>query len=171
MTLSEKRQKEILRLAREGGNELSEAISLGEEEAARHLRKIRREIADFLESCSNKDELDFFAENWSRDGNEKLIHSLIKNPHADAGTLLRIYWYSDPEFYYGDYRSAAELEEGFDRDVFATLLAIERRITQSEYKTASIPFDPKNHVTMWDQRLEFARPIPDVMYQPIVGGK
>ena len=48
-----------------------------------------------------------------------------------------------------------------------TLERIERRITSSEYKTAAVPFDPKNHVTMRDRRSEFARPIPEIMYQAI----
>jgi hypothetical protein len=88
---------------------------------------------------------------------------------VDAGTLLRLYWYSDPEFYYSEYDSAEEVDEGFERDVFITLLTIERRITQGDYRTASVPFDPKNWITMRDRRAEFARPIPDVMYQPIPG--
>ena len=171
MPLSKKRQEEILRLTYEGGAELTEAISRGKKETAKHLRKIRREITEFLKNCTDKQELDFFAANWNRDGNEKPIHQLIKNPHVDAGTLLRVYWYSDPEYYYAAHRSASELDEGFERDVFTTLQRIERRITKSEYKTASIPFDPKNHITMWDRRPEFARQIPEIMYQPITGRK
>jgi Domain of unknown function (DUF4274) len=93
---------------------------------------------------------------------------LIKNPHADAGTLLRLFWYADPEYYYSQYRSAAELD-GFERDVFTSLLRIEGRTTKSEYETAAIPFDPKAHISMWDRRSEFARKIPEFMYQPIPG--
>lgn len=169
MALSETRQKEILHLTYEGGDELTQAIALGEKETAEHLQKIRREIAAFLRTCTNKDELDFFAENWARDGREGPIHELIRNPHVDAGTLLRVYWYSDPEFYYQDYRSASELEEGTDRDIFITLEGIEARIVNSEYQTASIPFDPRIHVTMRDRHSEFARRIPEIMFQPITG--
>lgn len=169
MALSERRQKEIMRLVHEGGDELSQAIALGEKETEKHLQKIRGEIADFLKTCTNKEELDFFAENWARDGREKPIHQLIENPYVDAGTLLRVFWLSDPEYFYEGTRTASEIANEDERDIFLTLETIERRITQSEYKTASIPFDPKNWITMWDERSEFARPIPAVMYQPITG--
>jgi len=169
MPLPEKRQKEIMRLVHEGGDELTQAIDLGEKEAEKHLEKIGREIADFLKTCTIKEELDLFAENWTRDGREKPIHQLIENPHVDAGTLLRVFWLSDPEYFYISTRSASEIDVEYERDIFTTLETIERRITQSEYKTASIPFDPTNWITMWDRRAEFARPIPEVMYQPITG--
>jgi hypothetical protein len=158
-----------MRLVHEGGDELTQAIALGEKETEKHLQGIRREIADFLKTCTSKEELDFFAENWTRDGREKPIHQLIENPHVDAGTLLRVFWLSDPEYFYESARSASEIANEGERDIFVTLETIERRLTQSEYKTASIPFDPKNWITMWDRRSEFARPIPEVMYQPITG--
>lgn len=171
MTLSTKRRQEIMRLVHEGGEELTEAMALGEQATEKHLEKIRREIADFLKTCTDKEELDFFAEKWTRDGRVEPIHYLIENPQVDAGTLLRLYWYSDPEYYYLHHRSASDLDEGSERDVFATLERIERRITTPEFRTASIPFDPGSHVTMRDRRSAFARPIPEVMYRPIPGEK
>ena len=120
MALSEKRQQEILRLTCEGGDELTQAISLGEKETEKHLQEIRREIADFLKTCTNKEELDFFAENWTRDGREKPIHQLIENPHVDAGTLLRVFWLSDPEYFYEFTRSASEIDDAGERDIFTT---------------------------------------------------
>lgn len=169
MALSEKRQQEIMRLVREGGDELTEAMSRGKEATAEHLRKIHGEIADFLSTCADREELDFFAEHWARDGREGPIHRLIDNPHVDAGTLLRLYWYSDPEYFYSEYGSPEEADDDSERDVYVTLQRIESRITRSEYKTASIPFDPTSHVTMRGRRSEFARPIPDALYQPIPG--
>jgi len=169
MALPEKRRQELMRLVHEGGEELSEAIARGEQETKRHLEKIHREISEFLKTCTDKEELDFFAENWTRDGREKPIHELVANPHVDAGTLLRLYWYSDPEFFFTECRSAEELTDVTERDIFITLERIERRLTGSEYKTATIPFDPGPHITMRDRRSELARPIPDVMYQRITG--
>ena len=169
MPLSEKRQQEIMRLVHEGGAELTQAIELGQETTEKHLAKIHREIADFLKTSIDKEELDFFAENWARDGREKPIHQLIANPHVDAGTLLRIFWLSDPEFFYESAGSAAEIDDEGERDIFTTLETIERRITQSEYKTASIPFDPKNWITMRDEYPGFARPIPEILFRPITG--
>jgi hypothetical protein len=170
MALSKQRQTEIMRLVHEGGDELTHAISLGERETEKHLEAIHREISDFLKTCQDKDELDFFAENWTRDGREGPIHQLIQNPHVDAGTLLRIYWYSDPEYYFEE---CASSEEGpaYEQDVVKTLETIERRFLKSEFKTSSIPFDPAPHVTMQDRHAEFARPIPPIMLQPIPGRK
>jgi hypothetical protein len=170
MALSAKRQQEIMRLVGEGSGDLQRDLMLAlDEQEKQHLRKLHRELTDFLSTCTSAEELDFFAENWARDGREKPIHALIENPHVDAGTLLRLYWYSDPEYYYSEYRSASEPDSLSDRDVFTTLERIERRMTRSEFKTASVPFDPKGHITMPDGRSEFLRPIPEVMYQPITG--
>lgn len=169
MALSEKRQQEIRGLVGQGSGDLELDEQLALEEEKPHLRKLHRERADFLRTCTSAEELDFFAENWARDGREKPIHALIENPHVDAGTLLRLFWYSDPEYYYSQYRSASETDDSTDSDIFTTLEGIERRITKSEYKTASVPFDPKGHITMSDRRSAFARAIPEVMYQPITG--
>jgi hypothetical protein len=169
MPLSEKRRQEITRLIYEGAEELTEAMSLGEQETKRHLERIHAEITAFLATSTSPEELDFFAENWTRDGREKPIHQLIENPHVDAGTLLRLYWCSDPEYYYSSYRSASEVEHASDREVFQTLERIEHRITRSEYRTASIPFDPAPHVTMPEGLPNSARRIPGVMYRPISG--
>ncbi len=122
-----------------------------------------------LRTCTSAEELDFFAEHWARDGREKPINALVDNPHTDAGTLLRLYWYSDPEYFYSEYGSAADADGVTERDIFTTLERIERRITRSEFKTASIPFDPTGHITMSDRGSEFARPIPEVMYRPVTG--
>lgn len=169
MALSEQRQQEIMKLVGQGSGDLErdEQFALDEEKPL--LRKLHRERTDFLRTCTSAEELDFFAENWARDGREKPIHALIENPHVDAGTLLRLFWYSDPEFFYESARSSSEIADAGERDIFFTLETIERRITQSEYKTASIPFDPRRHVTMADSGEELARPIPEVMYRPITG--
>ncbi len=150
-----------------GDLELDEQFALDEEKP--QLRKLHRERADFLQTCTSAEELDFFAANWARDGREKPIHALVENPHVDAGTLLRLFWYSDPEFFYESARSASEIADVGERDIFFTLEIIEHRITQSKYKTASIPFDPRRHVTMSDSGEVLARPIPEVMYKPITG--
>ena len=167
MALSKKRQKEIMRLVYEGEDELSAAMDRGEKETQLYLRVIRKEISDFLANCEDKTELDFFAMNWNRDGNEKPIHQLIKNPYVDAGTLLRLYWQSCPEDYYLFYRVAADVDEGFERDVFQTLRRIEARMLKSDYKTSSVTFDPTSHISMSDQYSDFARQIPPIMFEAI----
>jgi len=169
MALSKKRQNESLRLTLQGGDELTLAIESGESAYRKHMRSINRETNAFLDSCTDKRELDFFAENWNWDGDVKPILRLIKNSYVDAGSLLRMYWYGCPEDYYLFHRSANELDPGFERDVYNVLRRIERRIVKSEYKSASIGFDPTPHVSMPDRHNEFARSIPEIMFKPIKG--
>ena len=181
--LSKRRRKEIIRLTDEGGDELTAAIEQGEAlmrkksrkagEALidKFLRQMDREIKEFLRTTTNKDELQYFAENCHWESNTRPLLELVKNPHIDAGTLLQMYWYGCPEDYYLFHKSASEIKSEFERYVFRVLRHIERRIVKSEYKTASIPFDPTGRISMWDRRDEFARQIPDVMYQPISGQK
>lgn len=170
MALSESRKQEIIQLVGEGSGdlELDERLTRDEQQK-QHLRELHRKREEFLRKCTSAEELDFFAANWERDGREKPIHLLIDNPHTDAGTLLRLYWYTDPEYFYSEYESAAEADDPTERDLFTTLERIERRITGSEYKTASIPFDPAKHVKMSGDGSQLAKPIPPVMYQPITG--
>lgn len=168
--LSKRRQEEILRLTYEGGDELTAAIEQGDKAAAKFLRQIEREISEFLKTTTNRHELQFFADNWHWDANTRPMLKLVKNPHIDAGTLLQIFWHGCPEDYYLFHESLSEIDNEFDRYVFQVLRHIERRIVKSDYKTASIPFDPTNSISMRDRRDEFARQIPDVMYEPVAGG-
>ncbi len=181
--LSRRRRKEIIRLVDEGGDELAAAIEQGEALMRKKsrkagqalidkfLRQMDREIKGFLRTTTDKDELQYFAENWHWESNTRPLLELVKNPHIDAGTLLQVYWCGCPEDYYLFHKSASEIESEFERYVFRVLRHIERRIVQSEYETASIPFDPTDRISMWDRRDEFARLIPDLMYQPISGKK
>lgn len=181
MAISKKRQAEIMWLASEGGEERTAAIEQTNELLRTRTRKAAREQFDkfqkqvdqkinrFIKTCKDKDELHFFFRNWNWDGNVKPILKLIENPHLDAGTLLWIYWYACPEDYYLFYSSASEVDAGFERDVFNVIRRVERRFVKGDYKTASIVFDPKKHISMWDRREEFARQIPEIMYQPITG--
>ena len=169
MALSKKRQSEILRLTLQGGEELTAAIEAGESAYRKHIRKINREINEFVTTCDDKRELDFFAQNWSWDGNVKPILKLVKNPNVDAGTLLRMYWCACPEDYYLFHRSASELDAGFERDVFTVIRRIETRIVKGNFETATIPFDPTPWVSMPERHEEFSRSIPEMMFKPITG--
>ncbi len=136
---------------------------------AKYQRKMDREIKEFLKTTTNKDELQYFAENWNWDSGTTPMLELVKNPNTDAGTLLQVYWYGCPEDYYLFHKSLSDIDSEFDRYVFRVLRHAERRIVNSDYNTASIPFDPSGHSSMWDRRDEFARQVPDIMYQPISG--
>ena len=177
--LAKSRRTEIIRLVDEGGDELtgvmeqSEALmrkksrKAGEVLIDKFLRQIDRETKKFLRTTTSKDELQYFAENVRWDANTRPLLELVKNPHIDAGTLLQLYWFGCPEDYYLFHKLVSEIDSEFERYVFRVLRHIERRIVKSEYKTASISFDPTSHISMWDRRDEFARKIPDILYQPI----
>lgn len=169
--LSQRRREEIMRLVYEGGEELTAAMDQGEKAIAKFLRQMEREIKNFLKTTTNKEELQYFAENWHWEANTRPLLELVRNPHIDAGTLLQLYWYGCPEDYYLFHQSASEIESEFERYVFRVLRQIESRFVRSDYKTASFPFDPTDRISMWDRRDEFARQIPEVMYQPISGRK
>ena len=181
--LSKRRRREIICLVEEGGAELTAVIEQGEALMRKKsrksgqalidkfLRQMDRQIKEFLRTTTNKDELQYFAENWHWEANTRPLLELVKSPHIDAGTLLQTYWHGCPEDYYLHYKSVSEIESEFESYVFRVLRHIERRIVKSEYKTASISFDPTKHISMNDRRDEFARQIPDAMYQPISGRK
>lgn len=129
--------------------------------------KINREIDDFVTHCTDKFELDYFAEEWPRDGDIKPIVKLVQNPFTDAGTLLWNYWNSSVEDYYLFNKVASELEPGFERDVFTLLRRCEKRIVSGDHRSAVIPFDPTLRISMPERHAEFARQIPAEMFVPV----
>src|SRR5688500_11227055 len=126
--MDKQREKEILRLAYQGGAELTDAFAKGGKKAeAEFLRRIRRETSEFLQTCQDREELHVFATNWRWGGGVKPIFELLKNPHVDAGTLLEMFWNAAPEDYYSEYRTLSEVDGEFERDVYRALRQIERR--------------------------------------------
>ena len=172
MALSEKRQQEILSLIGQGsggvwlpGTGRKARARRGEAASSETAPGACRLLADLHQRRGTR----LLRRELGAGRPGEADPRLIENPHVDAGTLLRLFWYSDPEFFYESARSAAEVADAGERDIFLTLETIERKITHSEYKTASIPFDPRRHVTMANSGEELARPIPAVMYKPITG--
>ena len=148
MALSKQRTEEIFQLTLRGGGS-------------------DRDAQKFVTSCTDYEELHFFAEQYNWDGDVKPIKKLIKNPNVDGGTLLYLYWYACPEDYYLFYRDAKEVERGYERDVFTVIRDIEQRIENRDYRTASIPFDPRSRISMRERHGEFARQIPPLMMEPL----
>lgn len=169
--LTQRRQAELLRLAYEGGADLTAAYDQSEKAGDKFRREVHREIMQFLKETTNKHELQFFADNWHWDSGSKPLLELAKHSHVDAGTLLQIFWNGSAEDYYLFHRAAADIDDEFERAVFQVFLQIERRFVKGDIKTSTIPFDPTDRITLQDRRGEFARPMPDVMYQPISAGK
>jgi hypothetical protein len=148
MALSKQRSEEIFNLTLRGGESEKDADK-------------------FVSSCTNSEELHFFAEHYNWDGDVKPIRRLIKNPNVDGGTLLYLYWYACPEDYYLFHKDAKDVERGYERDVFNVIREIERRIVDGDFRTASVPFDPRPRISMRERHREFAREIPTVMMEPL----
>ena len=169
MAISRRRQQEIVNLAIPGVPPETPEHLWNDDSALKPLIQAadRNRIA-WLKSATAPKELHLFAENWHWDGGGgKPLQHLIANPHCDAGTMLMLFWLGGAEDYYFQYSTIQKIDGEFDREIFRLLRQIERRIVKSDYATARIPFDPALFISMFDRRDEFARAIPDVMYEPI----
>ncbi|MCA9048368.1 MAG: DUF4274 domain-containing protein, partial [Planctomycetaceae bacterium] len=123
---------------------------------------------EWLESATDADELHFFAENWHWDGGGGApLLPLVENPHCDAGTMLMLFWHGGGEDSYFQYNEVEDIDREFDREVHHLLRRIEKKLVSKDYATADIRFDPGSFISMRDRRDEFARQIPEFLYQPI----
>src|SRR5688572_31237994 len=115
MALSEKRQQEILSLVGQGSGGVWRPGT---------GRKVRARRGEAASSGTAPGACRLLADLHQRRGTRLLRRELgagrpgeadprlIENPHVDAGTLLRLFWYSDPEYYYSQYRSTSETDDG-----------------------------------------------------------
>lgn len=181
--LSKRRREEIMQLVYQEDEERpaierqaqalleSKSWKKGQELWGKYHKKMKRRTMNFVKQATDKVELQYFVENWNWDAGTEPMLELVKNPHADAGTLLQVYWGTCPEDYALFHATLSELDTEDERTSFRIQRAVERRFAKGDYKTASFPFDPTPRTSMRDRRDEFARQIPDVMYEPIGGGK
>lgn len=173
MAISKKRRQEIIDLAIPGVPPgTPEELWNDDDALAPLIRAADRQRNKWLDSATDANELHLFAENWHWDGGGgKPLQRLVANSHCDAGTMLMLFWLGSAEDYYFQYRTIGEIDWEYDREIFRLLRQIERKIVKSDYATALIAFDPAPHVSMQDRRTEFAREIPEIMSQPILGRK
>lgn len=167
--ISKRRQKEIIELAIPGVPPGTPEELWNDEAALKLLiRDADRKRRVWLSAATDPKELHLFAENWHWDGGGgKQLQPLVANQHCDAGTLLLLFWHGGGEDSYYQYNRPAEIESEFDREVHWLLLKIERRLIKKDYLTANIYFDPSSFASMYDQRADFARNLPELMYHPI----
>jgi len=131
-----------------------------------------RETKEFLSSTTNPEELHLFAQMWNWDCGVEEMLQLIMNPCCDAGTALLVFWYGGAESFYLHYRTLQDCRaRGEERDTFRLLLQIERRFTKGQFATSRMAFDPKPHMHMEEWKSEFARRIPEAMYEPSTSRK
>jgi len=169
MAISKKRQQEIVDLATPGVPPgTPEELWNDDAALAPSIRAADRKRASWLKSATDPKELQLFAENWQWEGGGgKPLQPLVANPYCDAGTLLMLFWHGGGEDSFFQYSAVNEIERVFDREIHRVLRRIETRLTKRDYKTANIYFDPSQLASMAERREEFARFLPDLMYQPI----
>lgn len=148
MSISDKRKFEIFELSLRG-----EAST-------------EQEAEIFLESCDDPHELHYFAEQYNWDGDIEPIKLIIENERVDAGTLLYLYWYGCPEYYFQNNKTSAKLK-GEEKDIFELLTKIETQFLEGSYGSRVISFDPSYQVSMRDKHPSFIRPIPEALLQSI----
>lgn len=167
--LSKKRTQEIINLAIPGvPPETPEHLWNDDAAMEPYIRAADRRRKRWLQSCSKPRELQLFAENWHWDGGGgKPLQILIANPHCDAGTMMYLFWLGSAEDYYFQFKTIKQVRSEFDREIYRLLRRVERNIVNSDYPSANIYFDPAPYISMLERRDEFARSIPNRMYEPI----
>lgn len=168
MAISKRRQQEIIDLATPGVPP-GTPEELWNDDAALDplIRAADRKRKAWLKSATDAKELHLFAENWHWDGGgaEPLL-PLVENPHCDAGTMLMLFWLGGGEDSYFQYDAVKDIDSDFDREVHRLMRRIEKKLVSKDYATAKIYFDPSSFISMRDRCDEFARQIPEIMYQP-----
>ena len=169
MAISKKRRQEIIDLAIPGVPPGTPEELWNDDAALQPLiRAADRKRKAWLKSATDPKELHLFAENWHWDGGGgKPLLGLVENPHCDAGTMLMLFWLGGGEDMYFQYDKINEIDWNYDREIHRLLRRIEKKIVNQDYATSKIYFDPSSYVSMRDRCDEFARQIPDVLYQPI----
>lgn len=169
MAITKRRQQEIIDLATPGVPP-GTPEELWNDDAALDplIRAADRKRKAWLQSATDPKELHFFAENWHWDGGGgKPLLPLVENPHCDAGTMLMLFWLGGGEDSYFQYDAINDIDSDFDREIHRLLRRIEKKLVNKDYATAKIYFDPSPFISMRDRCDEFARQIPEIMYQPI----
>ena len=169
MPISKRRQKEIIDLATPGVPP-DTPEELWNDDAALDplIRAADRRRKEWLQTATDPTELHLFAEHWHWDGGGgKQLLPLVDNPHCDAGTMLMLFWHGGGEDMYFQYDAIKDVDSEFDREVHRLLRRIEKKLANKEFVTAKIYFDPFPFISMRDRGDEFARPIPEFLYDPI----
>jgi hypothetical protein len=169
MAISKQRQQEIIDLATPGVPPgTPEELWNNDVALDPVIRAADRKRKAWLQSTTDPEELHLFAENWHWDGGGgKPLLALVENPHCDAGTMLMLFWLGGGEDMYFQYDVVKDIDWEFDREVHRLLRRIEKKLVSKDYSTAKIYFDPSSFISMHDRRNEFARQVPEIMYQPI----
>lgn len=169
MALSKRRQQEIRDLATPGVPPGTPEEFWNDDAAlAPIIRAADQKRKAWLKESTDPKELHFFAENWHWDtGDGKQLYPLVDNPHCDAGTMMMLFWRGAGEDSYFRFNAIKDIDWEAERDDHRLLRRIEKKLVDKNYATANIYFDPTPYIDLRDRAEEFARPVPDVLYEPI----
>ena len=132
------------------------------------LKFLQEFRTDFLADCNVPLELHFFATKWNRGYGVEPLLDVAGHSTCDAGTALWLYWENDPYFYLR-FRDLHDAEDDEERTMLEMSRLIERRITQREFSSYSISFDPLHWIDDKYANAAWAvHRIPDEMSRPII---
>lgn len=143
-----------------------------------YCAELEAETLAFCRDNKDPEELHAFADTWNWDGGFSPLQVLLDNPSCEAGTALLIYWKAAPEFYRQFHDREAVALAKADVQSFDFLIGIETRYVAGEFPVGVVSFDPnrpedcggyKYVGTYDDMKDKFVRPLPSIMYEPVVG--
>lgn len=143
------------------------------EEAERHGERSEREARAFIQAARDPEELHLLALQWNWDGDPEIIALIAEHPAADAGTLLLLYWRSQPE--YGcQFPGRVHPTDTIDAPaLLAMQRRIERRFADRDVRSRDIAFDPRDDdgtdIIALSRPAVMVESLPAMMYQPVRG--
>ncbi|MEM9028734.1 MAG: DUF4274 domain-containing protein [Pseudomonadota bacterium] len=175
MAVSEARRARIMRYAQMIGESDVDITGWTDEELEQHSEQCAEETREFLNATTAADELHLFATYWNWDEDPEFIKMVATHDHADAGTLLLVYWRSAPE-YNRQFPGRVNPNDTLDGPVLLAIQKlIEARFVDRDIQTWDIPFDPANddglsRIGLYDMfRDKFIEDLPEIMYQALPG--
>ena len=126
-------------------------------------KKVNRDDFDKLKSSK---ELHYLASIFNWDDDKDVLEWIINSPLCDKGTVLLIFWRSQPDFYT---RFGHEDEARYERETFRLVRNIVKNFQDGFYTKSRIGFNPKSEadVNYVDPKAKWV--IPDEMKKEVKG--
>lgn len=176
--VSEERLAYIRELSNDERVDRTDTTGFTDADWDRFNTELDAETLAFCRDNSDSEELHAFVTNWNWGAGHGVLEEILNNPACEAATALQIYWYAAPEYYLQFADSAAMASVGGDPDDRLGFLArLEARYVKGDFPVGSLAFDPANPegegtgyslVGVYDdERAQWVRTIPEVMYRPV----
>jgi hypothetical protein len=104
----------------------------------------------------------------SVESNDFPLKYLLRYKEAELGTILKKYWEQQPE-YYTKYSSLEEARDQ-EKEDFAVLLEVEKRVNDNFYVSKNVNFDPNKDIVypnLEEREFHDSRVIPECMTQKV----